>query len=79
MSDDLVEIWSAAQAQLPSGWKLDSLRCASESLRLEDRSDDWIAVAIGFNAKESTCRAPNPTSALDGLVAVVRSGVGDNP
>lgn len=67
-ADDLSQAWTVTQSQLPAGWTLDGLRCASRSLHLEDRSDDWIAVAVGPDGAERTWRAAGPKAALDGLV-----------
>jgi hypothetical protein len=64
---DLTEAWRRVQARLPAGWQLDSLRCASEGLAPDLRSDDWIAVAIGPGGEERRSRAADPVAALDGL------------
>jgi len=58
---------------LPDDWQLDSLRCASASLRPEDRSDDWIAVAIDANGEEQTARAATPELAIAALVERIAS------
>src|SRR5437879_13148755 len=53
MSSDRLErsglnrAWIAAEAARPSGWQLDSLRCASTGLAPEQRSDRWLALAAG--------------------------------
>ncbi len=65
---DLTVIWRQVQAALPEGWQLDSLRCASEGLAPDQRSDDWIAVAIGPGGEEHRTRAADPVAALEGLV-----------
>jgi hypothetical protein len=52
---------------------LDSLRCASASLRPEDRSDDWIAVAVDANGAEQTARAATPELAIAALVERIAS------
>lgn len=67
-TDELTEAWRRTEAALPSGWTLDSLRCASEGLAPELRSDDWIAVALGPGGVERRSRAADPIAALDGLV-----------
>lgn len=61
--------WAITQASLPDGWMLDGLRCASTGLGEEDRSDDWIAVAVGPSREERTFRARDPVAALAGLAA----------
>jgi len=66
-TDDLSEIWTETQLRLPRGWTLDGLRCASTSLRPEDRSEDWIAVAVGPGGAGRTFRAADPAAALVGL------------
>lgn len=66
-TDDLSKIWATVEARLPPGWNLDGLRCASASLRQEDRSDDWIAVAIDPGGDERTFQAEDPVAALEGL------------
>ncbi len=45
--DKLARAWAATDAELPLGWGLDSLRCASTGLTPEARSAEWLAVAIG--------------------------------
>jgi len=68
MATDLTAIWREADAALPDDWHLDSLRCASSSIRVEDRSDDWIAVAVDANGAERTARAATPELAIAKLV-----------
>ena len=68
-TDVLTEAWRRTQAALPTGWHLDSLRCASEGLAPQQRSDDWIAVAIGPKGREHSFRAADPVLALAGLAA----------
>ncbi|HMJ81451.1 MAG TPA: hypothetical protein VK592_10430 [Candidatus Dormibacteraeota bacterium] len=65
--DDLTTSWYAVADQLPAGWELDGLRCASSGLDSEERSDEWIAVAIGPNGDERRFRARDPVAALRGL------------
>jgi hypothetical protein len=67
--DDLTRAWREAEEQLPKGWRLDGLRCASTSLRPEDRSADWIAVAVNADGEERRHRASDPLAALAGLTA----------
>jgi hypothetical protein len=68
---DLSRVWTEVEEQLPSGWRLDGLRCASTGLAPEDRSEDWVAVAIGPDGETRTCRAVEPGDALRGLATVV--------
>jgi len=70
-ANELTEIWQQTQAALPAGWKLDSLRCASEGLAPDKRSADWIAVAVGPNGEELRARAADPVAALLRLVPLV--------
>ena len=69
MSDDqdLNARWVGTQARLPEGWSLDGLRCASTGLAAAERSDDWVAVAIGPHGEERSARAPAPDEALEAL------------
>ena len=69
--DDLGDAWRRTEGGLPAGWQLDSLRCASEGLAPDQRSDDWIAVALGPDGQERRVRASDPFAALDGLVASI--------
>ena len=69
---ELSAIWEQTQAELPSGWKLDGLRCASTGLRPEQRSDDWIAVAVNEAGQTRESRAADPAAALHGLVDSIR-------
>ena len=68
---DLSLVWAEVEGQLPPGWRLDGLRCASTGLAPEDRSEDWVAVAIGPGDETRTCRAADPGDALRGLTMVV--------
>ena len=68
-SPDLTTAWHETQARLPAGWTVDSLRCASSGLDPVQRSDDWIAVAVGPGGEERRHRAPDPIAALAGLAA----------
>jgi hypothetical protein len=65
---DLGEAWARTQAALPDGWTVDNLRCASTGLTPEERSDDWIAIALGPDGEERASRAADPVAALEGLV-----------
>jgi len=71
--DDLTRAWRAAEEQLPKGWRLDGLRCASTSLRPEDRSDDRIAVAVNADGEERRHRASDPLAALAALTASIQA------
>ena len=71
-NDDLAAEWRKADASLPPGWTLDSLRCASTSLDVGQRSDDWIAVAVGPGGQPREYRARDPLAALVGLAASIR-------
>jgi hypothetical protein len=71
--DEVSLKWTALNARLPAGWTLDSLRCTSTSLRPEDRSDDWVAVALGPDGQEQRFRASDPLAPVDGLAARLRS------
>lgn len=70
-AEALGEAWRRAQEALPTGWQLDGLRCASDGLAPDQRSDDWIAVALGPDGEERRMRASDPFAALDGLVASI--------
>lgn len=76
--EDLTAAWTAVQARLPQGWELDGLRCASTSLREGDRSDDWIAVAVGPSGAVRQARAGGPAAALDALVAAFERSAQDS-
>ena len=67
--DDLTAAWVAAQDRLPSGWQLDSLRCASTGLAPGQRSTDWAAMALGPGGEVRTARALDPIAALAAIVA----------
>ena len=71
--DDLTQAWREAEGQLPKGWRLDGLRCASTSLRPEDRSEEWIAVAVNADGDERRYQAADPLAALAGLAASLRA------
>ena len=64
---DLTDVWKEVQTQLPDGWILDGLRCASTGIRPEDRSDDWVAYATSPNGTSVTHRAATAVEALRGL------------
>ena len=64
---DLSRVWVEVEEQLPPGWRLDGLRCASTGLAPEDRSEDWVAMAVGPGGATRTFRAGEPAAALRGL------------
>ena len=68
-SDELSAAWAKTQARLPDGWTLEGLRCASTGLSLDQRSDDWIAVAVGPDSVERGARAGGPIEALVALAS----------
>ena len=68
-TDDIGATWARVQAALPDGWTVDSLRCASTGLAPEERSDDWIAIALGPDGEEQASQAPHPVAALEGLIS----------
>ena len=71
---DLSSVWTETQERLPEGWSLDGLRCASTGLSVGERSDDWIAVAVGPSDEERHHRADEPISDLEGLAATFEAG-----
>ena len=68
-SDDLSVAWAETQARLPDGWTFEGLRCASTGLSPDQRSDDWIAVAVGPDSAEREARAGDPREALAALAS----------
>jgi hypothetical protein len=68
---DLATAWLDAQARLPDGWTLDSLQCASTGLAPGQRSDDWVAVAVGPGGEERRAQAADPVAALAALAASI--------
>ena len=68
---DLTAAWSEAQAALPAGWTVDSLRCASTGLSPEQRSEDWVARAVGPGGDVAEAVAADPFAALSALQALV--------
>ncbi len=78
-SDALTLAWLDAEAALPAGWSLDGLRCASTGLSPEQRSDDWVARAVGPAAEVRESRADDPIAALDALVRSFGTGRGATP
>ena len=64
---DLSETWARTQASLPEGWELDGLRCASTGLAPQERSEEWMAVAVGPSGEEQAFSASDAVAALEGL------------
>lgn len=73
---DLAAAWLEIQAQLPDGWTLESVRCASSGLAPGERSDDWVAMAVGPNGEERRSQASDPVGALAALAASFRERAG---
>lgn len=67
MTEDPTTTWNEVQTMLPAGWVIESLRCASTGLAIEDRCDDWIAVALGPDDQRHEHRDADPHAALRGL------------
>ena len=67
---DIAPIWRDVQAGMPVCWTVDSLRCASTGLGAEQRSEDWIAVALTPHGAEVQARAPTPVAALRALLVM---------
>ena len=76
-SDELSVPWAQAQARLQNGWSLDGLRCASAGLSPGQRSDDWIAVAVGPDSVERQARAGDPIEALATLASSFEQNDGE--
>jgi len=70
-SADITLVWRGIEARLPAGWRLDSLRCASTGLSRGDRSDEWIAVAVGPDGHEVRTQATSPEAALERIPETV--------
>ena len=64
---DLSETWARTQASLPEGWELDGLRCASTGLAPQERSEEWMAVAVGPSGEEQAFSSSDAVAALEGL------------
>jgi len=56
---------------MPLGWHLDSLRCASTGLAPEQRSDRWVAVAVGPAGEKVEAEAGEPVGALGALARLL--------
>jgi len=59
------------QAAMPLGWHLDSLRCASTGLAAEQRSDGWVAVAVGPAGEKLEAEGGEPVAALGALARLL--------
>ena len=59
--------WVQTEAAMPLGWHLDSLRCASTGLAPEQRSDRWLAVAVGPAGEKLEAEGGEPVAALGAL------------
>ena len=73
-SDALAAAWARVEAGLPPGWSLEALRCASSGLRPDQRSQDWVAVAVGPDSAERQASAGDPIEALEALAASFELG-----
>jgi len=69
---DIAASWSAVEAALPVGWRLDGLRCTSAGLELNQRAEGWRAVAVGPSREEVVADGDSPDSALASLLAEFR-------
>jgi len=63
--------WVETDAAMPLGWHLDSLRCASTGLAPEQRSDRWLAVAIGPHGEKVEAEDGEPVAALEALARLL--------
>jgi hypothetical protein len=66
------QAWIHAEAALPLGWHLDSLRCASTGLTPEQRSETWVAVAAGPGGEELNAEGQEPVAALNALTRLLQ-------
>jgi hypothetical protein len=71
-TDDFSAAWTRAQRAMPAGWRLDSLRCASTSLDVSQRSERWLANAHGPDGAVEQVEEADPVAALNSLVERVR-------
>jgi hypothetical protein len=60
-ADALTRAWRETQANLPGGWTLDSLRCASTGILPDQWSGEWIAVAVRPGGARQTHGRPIPS------------------
>ena len=66
-TSDLTSIWADTETRLPAGWQLDGLRCASTGLTPDQRSREWVAVAVGPGGEQRSLRSLELEDALRGL------------
>ena len=71
--DELATAYRTTEAALPSGWRLDGLRCASTGLAAEHRSDLWRALARGPDGTALEGYGAEPWSAMADLVERLRA------
>lgn len=64
--------WLSAEAAMPIGWRMDSLRCASTGLAPEQRSDAWVAVAAGPHGEKVEAQGIEPVAALTALSGLLQ-------
>lgn len=73
MTTDRVGLaWARAQRDLPPDWRLDSLRCASTGLDIDQRSERWRAIGHGPGGATEEVEDADPVAALNSLVERVR-------
>jgi hypothetical protein len=65
-SDTLTRSYAAVAGELPPDWTL-SLRCASRTLAVMDRSPEWIAVAESPTGSNIQATGSDPERALAAL------------
>lgn len=64
--ETLEDAWTATARALPDGWDL-SLRCASEGLGVDQRSDRWRAVAERRDGSTLEGHGDDPIAAMADL------------
>ncbi|MCV0402677.1 MAG: hypothetical protein K5924_03085 [Chloroflexi bacterium] len=72
-SEALVRAWQDASARLPTGWRLDGIRCTSTGLAPGERGERWRAFAVHGTGDSREAVADDPEGALDELVRLIRS------
>ena len=63
--------WVETEAAMPLEWHLDPLRCASTGLVPEQRSDRWLAVAVGPAGQKVEAEGDEPVAALGALARLL--------